>query len=81
MFGKIGKYALLLGIGIAGAQESSMFESSSSCFLCLPDTLSNELQTIASDGFLLGFKLASGVLLAGAMVVVVLHLINRGAGR
>lgn len=56
-------------------------ESSSSGFLDLPDTLSQELQTVAQDGFMRGFGLASIVCLACGVISLAIHLINRGAGR
>lgn len=55
--------------------------SSSSGFLDLPDTLSQELQNVAESGFWTGFKLATAVMLATGGFSVVLHLINRAAGR
>lgn len=73
--------ALLFG-ALAFAQESSSSEVlSSSGFLWLPDDLSQELSDVASEGFWHGFKLASMVMLATGALSVVLHLINRGAGR
>ena len=56
-------------------------ESSSSGWLDLPDTLSQELQDVAQSGFLHGFEIASAVMLGTGGVAIVLHLINRGAGR
>lgn len=80
--GRIAAICILLG-GIVFAQEdySSAVESSSSCYLCLPDTLSQELSDTAREGFLNGFGLATAVCLACGGLVVALHLINRGAGR
>lgn len=63
--------------GSVFAQESS----SSGGFLDLPDTLSQELQQVAESGFWGGFKLSSIVMLATGSVAVVIHLINRAAGR
>lgn len=84
MVGRIATICALL-VGLCIAQEdgsSAVVESSSSeCFLCLPDTLSQELSTTAREGFFGGFGLASALCLAGGGLVVVLHLINRGAGR
>lgn len=56
-------------------------ESSSSGWLDLPDTLSQELQNVAQSGFIHGFELATVVMLGTGGVAIVLHLINRGAGR
>lgn len=67
----------LLMASVVFAQESS----SSGGFLDLPDTLSQELQTVAESGFWEGFKLATYVMLATGGVSIVLHLINRAAGR
>lgn len=55
--------------------------SSSSGFLDLPDTLSQELQIVAESGFWSGFKMATLVMLASGGISVVIHLINRAAGR
>lgn len=55
--------------------------SSSSGFLDLPDTLSEELQTVAQEGFMHGFGLASVVMIATGALSIAIHLINRGAGR
>lgn len=74
-------YALLL-CGMAFAAESSSSEVlSSSGFLSLPDDLSQELSNVASEGFWHGFKMATAVMLATGGLSLVLHLINRGAGR
>ena len=59
------------------AQESS----SSSGFLDLPDTLSQELYNVAQSGFVQGLEIATVVALGTGGVVIFLHLINRGAGR
>lgn len=83
MMGRIATICLLV-VGLCMAQEdgsSAVVESSSSCFLCLPDTLSQELQDTAREGFLNGFGLGTAVCLACGGLVVALHLINRGAGR
>lgn len=61
----------------AFAQESS----SSGGFLDLPDTLSQELQQVAESGFWEGFKLSSIVMVATGSIAIVIHLINRAAGR
>lgn len=71
-------YALLFG-SLAFAQEED--SSSLGGYLGLPDTLSQELQTVASEGFWHGFQMATYVMLATGAISVVLHLINRGAGR
>jgi hypothetical protein len=63
--------------GSVFAQESS----SPGGFLDLPDTLSQELQQVAESGFWEGFKLSSIVMLATGSVAIVIHLINRAAGR
>lgn len=55
--------------------------SSSSGYLELPDTLSQELQSVAESGFWHGFELATMVMLATGGISIVLHLINRSAGR
>ena len=68
--------ALMFG-GLAFAGEAS----SSSGFLDLPDTLSEELQSVAQEGFMHGFGLASVVMIATGALSVAIHLINRGAGR
>lgn len=60
------------------AQESS---SSSGGYLDLPDTLSQELQDVAQSGFFHGFGLATVVMLATGGLSIVLHVINRAAGR
>lgn len=72
--------ALIFG-GLAFAGESSSSEALSSGFLDLPDTLSEELQQVAQGGFLKGFGLATGVMVATGALSLALHLINRGAGR
>ena len=72
-------YALLFG-SFAFAQEEE-FSSSSGGYLGLPDTLSQELHTVASEGFWHGFQLATYLMLATGAISIVLHLINRGAGR
>lgn len=51
-----------------------------SCFLCLPDTLSNELISVAQSGFSAGFGVGSACLLAAGLITVVLGIINRSAG-
>lgn len=51
-----------------------------SCFLCLPDTLSNELIEVAQSGFKAGFGIGSACLLAAGVITVVLGIINRSAG-
>ena len=38
-----------------------------SCFLCLPDTLSNELIEVAQSGFKSGFGVGSACLLAAGL--------------
>ena len=76
MVRRLATTALVLS-GMVFAQESS----SSGGFLDLPDTLSQELQQVAESGFWEGFKLASACMLATGLVSIVLHLINRGAGR
>ena len=68
--------ALLFG-GVALAQDSTSVGG----YLDLPDTLSQELTNAASEGFWEGFQLATYVMLATGAISVVLHLINRGAGR
>lgn len=68
--------ALMFG-GLAFAGEAS----SSSGFLDLPDTLSEELQSVAQEGFLHGFGLATVVLVSTGALCIALHLVNRGAGR
>lgn len=50
------------------------------CFLCLPDTLSNELIEVAQSGFMSGFGIGSACLLAAGMITVVLGIIRRSAG-
>ena len=73
--------ALMLG-GLAFADVSSSSEVlSSSGFLDLPDTLSEELQQVAQEGFWHGFGLATLVMVATGALSLALHLINRGAGR
>ena len=72
----------LMSCAMAFAGESSSSSDVfSSGFLGLPDTLSQELQTVASEGFWHGFRLATVVMLSTGALSVVLHLINRGAGR
>lgn len=73
-------YALIFG-GLAFADVSSSSEALSSGFLDLPDTLSEELQQVAQDGFMHGFGLASVVMIMTGALSIGLHLINRGAGR
>lgn len=51
-----------------------------SCFLCLPDTLSNELVNVAQSGFQSGFEVGSAVMLAAGALLVVLGVISRAAG-
>lgn len=68
--------ALLFGT-VAFAQDTTSLGG----YLDLPDTLSQELSNVASEGFWHGFQLATYVMLATGAVSVVLHLINRGAGR
>lgn len=51
-----------------------------SCFLCLPDTLSNELIEVAQSGFKSGFVVGSACLLAAGLITVVLGIIKRSAG-
>ena len=73
--------ALVFG-SVAFAEPSSSSEAlSSSGFLTLPDTLSEELQQVAKDGFWAGFKIATMVMIATGGISVFIHLINRGAGR
>lgn len=72
--------ALIFG-SLAFADVSSSSEETSSGYLDLPDTLSDELQQVAQEGFFHGFALASAVMVATGALSVGLHLINRGAGR
>ena len=51
-----------------------------SCFLCLPDTLSNELVDVAQSGFASGFGIGSACMIAAGLITVVLGIINRAAG-
>lgn len=51
-----------------------------SCFLCLPDTLSNELIEVAQSGFASGFGIGSACMIAAATITIVLGIINRAAG-
>lgn len=51
-----------------------------SCFLCLPDTLSNELVDVAQSGFYTGFGIGSACMIAAGLITVVLGIINRAAG-
>lgn len=76
---KIGKYALPFGLLAVGAYAEPSV--SDTCFLCLPDTLSNELQSIASEGFMRGLAISSAIMVSVGIVMIVIHLINRGAGR
>ena len=69
-------FALLFG-SVVFAQDSTSVGG----YLDLPDTLSQELSQAASEGFWEGFRLASLVMLATGAISIVLHLINRGAGR
>ena len=80
MVRRLAAYALLFG-SLAFAGESSSSEVLSSGFLGLPDTLSQELSNVASEGFWHGFQLATAVMMATGGLSIVLHLINRGAGR
>lgn len=74
--------ALLFGgVVYAESGSSSSVVLSSSGFLTLPDTLSEELQQVASEGFWHGFKLATVTMVATGGLSIVLHLINRAAGR
>ena len=50
------------------------------CFLCLPDSLSSELHSMAVSGFERGFTIGTACLLACGTILVVQYLINRGAG-
>lgn len=82
MVRKLAITALVLAVcGFAQDVSSSSLLSSSSGFLGLPDTLSQELQNVAQEGFWSGFKMASAVMLACSGLLIVLHLVNRGAGR
>lgn len=76
MVRRIAATALVFGV-LGFARESS----SSGGFLDLPDTLSQELQQVAQDGFLHGFGLASAVMIGTGGLCIALHLINRSAGR
>lgn len=73
--GKIGKLALLSAVPLMAEEPSS------SSYLAIPDSLANELHSVAVDGFARGFEIASFFLLGMAGIVVFCHLINRGAGR
>ena len=53
---------------------------SDTCYFCLPDSISSELQSVAFEGLKFGFGLGSACLLACGALTVVLYLINRGAG-
>ena len=50
------------------------------CWLCLPDSLSEELKSVAQSGFLNGFTIGSACCLSMGMILIVVYLINRGAG-
>lgn len=50
------------------------------CWLCLPDSLTGELTTVAMGGFKNGFAVGSAVCLGMGMILIVVYLINRGAG-
>ena len=50
------------------------------CYLCLPDTLSNELIDVAQSGFYSGFGVGTAVMLAAGMILVVVGIISRAAG-
>lgn len=73
--GKIGKLALLFVVPLMAEEPSS------SSYLALSDSLANDLRSVAKDGFINGFEIASFFLLGMAGIVVFCHLINRGAGR
>lgn len=78
MGSKLGQMLLLFGaVTIASAEESS----SSFSFLTLPDSLTEELMSTAQSGFGYGFGLATAFILGSGGIVLILHLINRGAGR
>lgn len=49
-------------------------------YLNIPDSLKNELLTVAQSGFWDGFAIATACIIAMSMLLVVLHLINRAAG-
>ncbi len=72
--------ALIFG-SLAFADVSSSSEEVAFGYLDLPDTLSEELQQVAQDGFMHGFGLAGVVMIATGALSIGLHLINRGAGR
>lgn len=57
-----------------------MADTSSVCYLCLPDSLISEMNSMAFEGFKYGFGIGTACLLACGMITVVLYLINRGAG-
>lgn len=76
MVRRLATVALLFG-GSVFAQDTTSLGG----YLDLPDTLSQELQNVASEGFWHGFELATYVMLATGAISVVIHLINRGAGR
>lgn len=57
-----------------------MADTVSVCYLCLPDSLSSEMNQVAIEGFKYGFMLGSACLLACGAICVILYLINRGAG-
>lgn len=51
-----------------------------SCYLCLPDSLSSELVSVAQSGFASGFGIGTACMIACGLIVVVLGIINRAAG-
>lgn len=56
-------------------------ESSSSAYLALPDSLTDELLSVAKSGFGAGFGIATAFVVGAGTVALFMHLINRGAGR
>lgn len=57
-----------------------MADTASVCYLCLPDSLSSEMNAVAVEGFKYGFGIGTACLLASAGLTLILYLINRGAG-
>lgn len=56
-------------------------EVSSSSYLALPDSLTDELLSVAKSGFGAGFGIATAFVVGAGTVALFMHLINRGAGR